>query len=277
MGKIISVLLCIISFSAIGQSIERLDSLLKVPGLYLIGLPGDGPKEALNGLKPVFCNDVKIISNFFKLLKEKKDTSIDGNAYCNYAIQVRSDSTGLNEILGFTFNPKDLSYANMEIEEEFYSFNIDAISYLKANSIKLREVKFRVNKKSDIRKFNDYLLNTKYTIFYGSEYLDSTYLMYDGYITIQLECPREIEYIERFQLIKNKINSIVKEKDYYLIERVTDFADSTKVTKTIEVHTNKENLGQLYGIVIIEDWKNYEELEFSVYSYYIKDIMFYYY
>jgi|GEM_PF-3182672 len=279
MNKIVLTFLLYIScITAFCQSISEFDSLLHAPGLYLVAYPDDGPKEALKGLKPLFCNDKEVIRTFFHALELSIDTSCTGRAYYNYIIHFRSDSIKLDKWIGCSFYPDQSGIGILMNagKNEYYSFNTKSISYLKSHSSIIKQQIYTPATLQQARIFYTFLIQEPETYFHASIQNDSAYLKYDGSVLVQFEFSKEMGYEEGEKIIQDKIAHITGSSNYYyqMVEAHWEKAGFT--TEKIVLYINKKDLLESAKAYTIQDWRPYEPISFTVLSNRINVIDTYY-
>ncbi|MGN6647662.1 MAG: hypothetical protein ACTHJT_14165 [Cytophaga sp.] len=258
--------LAVTYFTAWSQSIPPLDSLLRVPGLYLIAYPDDGPKEALKGLKPLFCKDQAVISTFFHAMELKPDTSCTGNAYYNYIIHFSSDHEPLDWV-GLCFNKKqkDDTPTLNNGKDEYYSFNPKSLSYLKDHSTVIKEQTYTCMTLQKSREFYSFLKQTPETYFY-SDIRNDVYTKYNGAVLLQFEYADTLRFEEGEKYIQERIKTISSSTDYYYHLREANWHKPGFTTEKILLHINQENLLPGAASYTIQPWSSYGSITFRVYS-----------
>ncbi len=253
-------------FTTWSQSIPQLDSLLHVPGLYIIAYPDDGPKDALKGLKPLFCKDQAVISTFLHAMELKPDTSCTGNAYYNYIIHFSSDHKPLDWVgLCFNKNQKDDTPTLNNGKDEYYSFNPKSLSYLKDHSAIIKERTYTCVTLQKSREFYNFLKQTPETYFIPDVY-DSAFTKYDGSVLLQFEYADSLSYEDGEKFIQDKIESIAASKDYFYHLKVAHWLKTGFTTKQIVLHINQKNLLPAATSYTIQPWSSYGPITFRVYS-----------
>ena len=269
-------LLAATRLTAWSQSIPQLDSLLHVPGLYLIAYPDDGPKEALKGLKPIFCKDPAVINTFLHAMELKPDTSCIGNAYYNYIIHFSSDHKPLDWVgLCFNKNQKDDTPTLNNGKDEYYSFNPQSLSYLKAHSTILKKKTYTCNTLQNSRAFYDFLQHTPQTYFIADVY-DEAFTKYDGSVLLEFQYPDSLSYEEGEKFIHDQISRITASNDYFYHLKAAHWFKTGFTTKQIVLHIEQKNLLPAAAPYTIQSWRPYGPITFTVYSNQSKNIAAYF-
>lgn len=260
------------------QSIPKLDSLLTIPGLFLVAYPDDGPPEALKGLKPLFCKDKSVIKTFLHSMELKPDTTCTGNAYYNYIIQFSSDSTTLNTSIACCFNKNQKKYTPTvnDGNDEYYSFNTKALSYLKGHSVVIDKKTYTCDPLQKSREFYNFLQQAPETYFRTSIY-DSAFTKYEGSVLLQFEFPEALTFEEGEQFIHDKIVAITASTNYFYHMRQMNWHKPGFTTEEVVLHINKKDLLDSATTYTVNEWRPYEGITFTVYSNNINEIEAYFY